>query len=413
MCRHSKLHYHSFAKQHPLLTDENREEVRRHFFEIIVIPGYSFAVVTAVLSVILCIVTNNLYYVILCSIIYVIMFLSVVRVTWSLYVGEFHLEEFQLADHLNCQDILLGVDIRDVAGTKSSLQVIKFQSRQFILFVLYTILVFGVSLGHVVDKFSPPAGSSSCTRTWNGKTTNPYNPAGFFSDNTIQYSDNVILKMFPMDQTYANPVLNDFIIGYSTSPLDDDVSNACSTVLPPDRTLPRTVNGFVDTDRCEGSYPSPVLGIATNMTPTTYGAEYLLCGGNTGSAMCINPSTGQAFLPSTVPGTSQCQGVFRIGRPRKICVSCLQAYRADTGDEFGPDGYSHCNPYDPSIGYSLICLVLSPRMGLMRYARYDDASLIGALVITSIQLLAWIVYFIVNITYQVLSEAHNIKVKFR
>lgn len=412
MCRYKRLAYTDFNE----ITEKRgipphlKEELRKHFTEIVMLPGFGFFALSAMLSIILCGVTRSGYYILMCSILFTLMFLSLLQVGYALHFGQFKVEEFVLTDHLYITDFLLGIDFRNNPEYTSSLQVIKFQSRMYILFVFYAFFVFGVSVGIASDKFSPPTGSSSCTRDASA-TSNTYNPNGYF-DHNLQFRLGIPLKMFPMDQSWANPVLADLVIGYSTSPLESGVANPCSTVLPQNRDIPRTVNGFVDTDVCEGSYPSPVLGVAPQMTDTTYGAPILLCAGNNGQTMCINPNTGHAFLPPTVSGTEQCGGTYRIGLPYKICPSCLNAWRWWTGDHDGPLGYDHCDEYNGQIMVSPICIMFSPRIGINEHMLYDDASIIVGVVFTSIQLLAWLFYFAINIFLQLTSSAQNLKVKF-
>jgi hypothetical protein len=408
MCRDKTLRYHSLEKEHPLLDETDKEKVRKHYIEVVLIPSSVFFFLSCFLCILLCAISNNLYYVILCSVIMVLYFVSMVQVTMALFMGKFHIEEFSLRDHFSCEDLVLGIDIRNDEGTRSSLQIVKFNSRMCLLFCLYVILVFGVSLGLVVDKYGPPSGQSSCTSDFNSDGTNAYNPVGYFTSE-MEYSDNIVLKFCPMDQTYANPTLNDRIIGYLVSPLDPLRTGACDTALPAARSLPQAVNGYVDTDRCEGSYPSPVLGVGTPITETTYGSSYLLCSGNMALPMCINPNTGNAFLPV---GSQTCDDSFRLGMPKKICPRCLPGYRSWTGDHSGPDLYSHCGIYNPSLGYSPFCLAFCPRMGLMEYARYDDVAIIGAVVISSIHVFIWMCYYIASMILQVSSAANAVKVNF-
>ena len=411
MCRDKTLRYHSLEKEHPVLNEANKNEVRKHYTEVVLIPVLVFFGISSFLCILLSAISSNLYYAILCGVIVGLMFISIAQVAVALFMGRFHVEEFSLRDHFTFEDMLLGIDIRNEAGTRSSLQIVKFNSRMFLLFILYVVLVFGVTVGLAVDKYGPPTGQSSCTRDFNSDGTNPYNPAGYFSAD-LTYANNVILKMCPMDQTYANPVLNDRIIGYLSPPLDPLIVGACDTALPAERSLPQVVNGYVDTDQCEGSYPSPVLGVAPPITETTYGSSYELCHGNMALPMCMNPNTGAAFLPSRTSGTSECGGTFRLGMPRKICPRCLGAYRSWSGDLTGPALYTHCDSYNPSLGYSPFCLVFCPRVGIMEYARYDDVSITGSVVVSSIHVLTWLCYFIGAMIVQTASAANSIRIKF-
>ncbi len=290
---------------------------------------------------------------------------------------EWTFAEFEFYKHLTCCD-LLGCCFY------SSLPMMRWISIKFLIFI-YLLLIWMKPLNGYIDKVGFPTNASSCTTDFSGESGGIYNPNGAFSFDD-PYGDGTVKKKFcPMDQTYAWPNLNTSIQGYEESPLlSVFYTGLCSAAnkLPVRSSL--IINGFVDTYICEGSYPSPVLGVIPPVTVGSYGLTIEFCPGNTDQPVCIT-SSGFVYFPQTE--SEGCPLLQRTGVPRKICPICLSAYRKVSRDYRGPLGYEHCEIYDPNNPppINLLCTFCPGRgFGWNPNEKYDTDSMLLFLILTSI-----------------------------
>lgn len=282
------------------------------------------------------------------------------------------------------QDIraLLKFNMSDMLSALTSQQT---NFRPFTTFISIKVLLFfwafGASMKPIfqyADYVAPPTNSSGCTKEYLRVTGNAYHPDGYF-DYYLNYSATIQLKFCPMDQTYAYPNLYTYIVGYQSSPLGPEGSNACANPLPPfSNTFGiNKVNGYADTNIClnrttgkSASYLSPVLGVNPPITSGSQFATTILCKSNTDTNVCISPDGKTAYNQGT------CPTLYRTGKPRKICPVCLNYWRRMSQDINGPPGYEHCSPYNPSAYDNPFCWFCSGRgYGFFAQERYDQEQL--------------------------------------
>lgn len=278
------------------------------------------------------------------------------------------------------------------------------------LLFLYSLLVWQEPLNTYIDKVSPPTNTSSCTTEYLRNTGNSYNPYGFFNYN-LNYTDQIQLKFCPMDQTYAYPNQYSYIIGYELSPLGIEGAGACQNPLTPtpDTLYNSLVNGYADTYICKNyltgkslSYLSPVLGIDPPITAGSRRSPIKLCKGNLALNICISKDGTQSY-------EGICPDSFTIGKPKKICPTCLNYFRSISGDITGPAGYEHCSAYDKDAFNNPFCAFCAGRgYGWLHSAKYGESDLLLSLICTSIlsglmlveyiTILVMVIYYIPDIS---------------
>lgn len=246
-----------------------------------------------------------------------------------------------------------------------------------ILLFIYSICVGLKPWNQYSDLVGPPTNSSSCTTEYLSPTGNPYNPMGYFNKN-MNYTSQIMLNFCPMNQTWAYPNYYSYIVGYSQSPLGPVGVSACSNPLPPFTTTPMNtkVHGYADAHICinpnngtSKSYLSPVLGINAPLTAGSLNSQMVLCKGNTEVNICISPNGDYAY-----EGT--CPTLYRIGKPKMICSSCLNYWRSLSGDYTGPPGYGECSPYDSTAYNNPFCAFCPGRgYGFFATEKYDESHL--------------------------------------
>lgn len=251
------------------------------------------------------------------------------RLLWQFPPGD---NEFEPLEYFSCGFLM--------SSCSTGTPFINFIALKFLIF--FFLLIFWLRpLLVYISLTEPPAGRSSCTscagEDVNGELcTGVYNPAGYFSTEADYYRQTASLVFCSLYQRWAYPALDASIVGYASSPLDPAVGSAAcpyplATAAPTEH-----VNGWVDSDICEGSYPSPVWGIDLPISENTRNAEYLLCPGNQAVPVCIS-STGHPILGllEACPSANT-----REGLPKVICSSCI-GYLRDILDQHPPE-YSHC-----------------------------------------------------------------------
>ncbi len=322
------------------IQDEQLKVYMHYVTGLIILYSQIFLCIYVILFIVLGVSSRSNFYWVAYSIIPGWKFLSSLivlfkRDSWSS-------EDTRSTLRFNCSDLLSGL-----TSYQTNLRPFTtWLSYTFLLFVLSMLLIFKSGLMWR-DATFPPTNTSSCTTEYNSVTGNAYNPYGFFGILTANYSDQYMGKFCPMDQYYAFPNLFTYITGFLTSPLIS--TSACSHPLPPNGPGPDSgrVNGYVDTGLCRNAttsaysaYQSPVLGIMPPITAGTRNSPTVLCKGNTADTICISADGSYAYE------SNNCSSNYRVGKPRKICPVCLNAWRRMSGDHIGPLGYSHCLAYD-------------------------------------------------------------------
>lgn len=352
----------------------------------------------------------------------IIQFISWVVALWDIKKNRFSLEEKDIEYSLSCENIFYCCTIRNKnleeeeeedeqverRAAKKDLYIKKNKERPITRWVSVMLFLFLYStpvglksqIGYD-DKVGAPTNWSSCT-TDLGQTKTPYNPKGWFGRNRV-YTDYYVGKFCVLDQTYGYPSIENYVIGYITSPLSSSGYIQCPRALPPYPKIPprQNVNGYVDTYYCNGSYPSPVLGVIPIIDENTFGKPYTLCPGNEAVTICVSPVTGFAYYPQ---GDDTCPDNKYIGVPKKICPVCLNWWRSLSGDIYGPKGYEHCQPFIPQTWIvDMFCNFCPGRGAIPGYwlndELFDQDTMLTNLVICSIIegsfILQWICLFIV------------------
>lgn len=302
--------------------------------------------------------------------------------------------EFHLFEHMSCYDIFYA--FKKVTSDEKS--VIRFVSTKLWM-TIYLVLVWQRPLNLFTDLVNSPTNSSSCTTDLSDTTGNYYNPYGFFNNERI-YSETGAWKFCTMDQTYAYPTTDNYVNGFSVSPLVTGNEHICNTPNTP-FTNEQRINGFADTYICDNSYPSPAMGLSVTekIYHATQFVSYYLCPGNSHLPICVNPVTDIAYYPRE--GEASCPLDVKIGAPKKICSACLNFWRFISRDLTGPPGYEHCEEYDENLvqSPSIICNFCPGRgFGWLADEKYNHDSLRDSLIITSILCVLPILEYILLVT---------------
>ncbi len=317
---------------------KNEADLRKYIYNRIgriILADFVLFVIQIVLGVTICILSRSNYYIVMYSIVGAAYLFSTVGflARWN----EVSTGDTRLLLSCNCFHRFFAAGL---AATTNMIPFTVWFSWRHVIFILLMITYIRPA-GLFSDMFSAPSNMSSCTRDPSafylpGEVSNYYNPAGFFRYGFPYVSDSMPLKFCPMNQTYAWPTFNATVYGYTHSPIQN--ADNCDLRKPPNPpTDPQhRVNGYPDTTSCEGSYPTPVLGISTPVLTGTQDPFIFVCRGNRGGGVCVNKD-------NVVNGPG-CEP--RIGRPLNICSTCVDTWRLKTGIATGPPGYEHCGTHD-------------------------------------------------------------------